>query len=315
MEIVSPKKKLHQIQLEKDQQEHRRQLEELQSQNERDLERQQQQMQAQLDEQARQDKRRLQEYKNKMDNELQAVQLQTMQQIEQLTAEQQQEKEEMIQRAEAQRAAMQFQYETLENNMRLANEENKRKQEEMLKIIEKKNYESHYPVPDFLQQHLAKHPRAFHVQILGCRGAGKSTFVNKLLMKAGIANRAATGSVETTKETAFFNITDKVVKKPARYDQVFIVDQPGIGGLEITEAGYLAKFGPGEFKQIYKNNHTLGHFNFTLMLGEKGFNEIDMALFKHLLFNKRPVAFIRTQCDSAIVGIQDEHEMKVPIIL
>ena len=51
------------------------------------------------------------------------------------------------------------------------------------------------------------------------------------------------------------------------------------------------------------------------MLGEKGFNEIDMALFKHLLFNKRPVAFIRTQCDSAIVGIQDEHEMKVPIIL
>ena len=51
------------------------------------------------------------------------------------------------------------------------------------------------------------------------------------------------------------------------------------------------------------------------MLGEKGFNEIDMALFKHLLFNKRPVAFIRTQCDSAIVGIQDEPEMKVPIIL
>ena len=247
MKLQVPKKNLYKIQLEKDQQEHRRQLEELQSQNERELERQQEQMQAQLEEQAREDKRRLQEYKERMDNELQNVQLQTMLQIEQLTAEQQKEKEEMIQQAQAQQAAMQFQYETLENNMRLANEENKRKQEEMLKIIEKKNYESHYPVPEFLQQHLAKNPRAFNIQILGCRGAGKSTFVNKLLMKAGIANRAATGSVETTKETAFFNITNRVVSKPERYDQVFLVDQPGIGGLEITEAGYLAKFGPGSF--------------------------------------------------------------------
>ena len=64
-------------------------------------------------------------------------------------------------------------------------------------------------------------------------------------MKAGIVNRAATGAVETTKETTFFNITDKVVSKPARYNQVFLVDQPGIGGLEISEAGYLEKFGPG----------------------------------------------------------------------
>ena len=47
------------------------------------------------------------------------------------------------------------------------------------------------------------------------------------------------------------------------------------------------------------------------MLGEKGFNEIDLALLKHLLFNKKPVAFVRTQCDSAIVGIQDTYETKV----
>ena len=51
----------------------------------------------------------------------------------------------------------------------------------------------------------------------------------------------------------------------------------------------------------------LGHFNFTLMLGEKGFNEIDLALLKHLIFNKKPLAFVRTQCDSAIKGIQDKH--------
>ena len=67
---------------------------------------------------------------------------------------------------------------------------------------------------------------------------------------------ADTGAVETTKQTAFYEITSKCENKPIRYNSVFIVDQPGIGGLEITEAGYLARFGPG-------------HFNFTLMLGEK----------------------------------------------
>ena len=43
------------------------------------------------------------------------------------------------------------------------------------------------------------------------------------------------------------------------------------------------------------------------MLGEKGFNEMDMSLLKHLLFNKKPLAFVRTQCDSAINGILDEQ--------
>ena len=70
----------------------------------------------------------------------------------------------------------------------------------------------------------------------------------------------------------------------------------GIGGLKITEAGYLANFGPG-------------HFNYTLMLGEKGFNELDMKLLKHLLHNKRPVAFVRTQCDKNITSYQDEDEV------
>ena len=51
------------------------------------------------------------------------------------------------------------------------------------------------------------------------------------------------------------------------------------------------------------------------MLGEKGFNEIDMALLKHLLFNKKPAVFVRTQCDSAIVGIQDTCETKVSYCL
>lgn len=47
------------------------------------------------------------------------------------------------------------------------------------------------------------------------------------------------------------------------------------------------------------------------MLGEKGFNEMDMSLLKHLLFNKKPLAFVRTQCDSAINGILDAEYDKV----
>ena len=50
------------------------------------------------------------------------------------------------------------------------------------------------------------------------------------------------------------------------------------------------------------------------MLGEKGFNEMDMALLKHLLHNKKPMAFIRTQCDSAINGIVDEQYDKVYLL-
>ena len=43
------------------------------------------------------------------------------------------------------------------------------------------------------------------------------------------------------------------------------------------------------------------------MLGEKGFNELDMSLLKHLMFNNKPFVFVRTQCDSAISGILDEQ--------
>ena len=50
------------------------------------------------------------------------------------------------------------------------------------------------------------------------------------------------------------------------------------------------------------------------MLGDKGFNENDMSLLKHLIFNKKPLAFVRTQCDSAIVGIMDKFEDDMEVI-
>ena len=48
------------------------------------------------------------------------------------------------------------------------------------------------------------------------------------------------------------------------------------------------------------------------MLGDKGFNELDMALFKHLIYNKKQCCFVRTQCDSQINGILDRFEFTDP---
>ena len=44
------------------------------------------------------------------------------------------------------------------------------------------------------------------------------------------------------------------------------------------------------------------------MLGEKGFNEIDMLLLKHLIYNGKECCFVRTQCDTQINGILDNSE-------
>ena len=91
-----------------------------------------------------------------------------------------------------------------------------------------------------------ENPFSFNIQVLGFRGAGKSTFINQFMKKLKLGKVAKTGANETTKETAFFDITETIRNKPQRYGKVFICDQPGIGGLEITEAGYLNNFGPGK---------------------------------------------------------------------
>ena len=168
------------------------------------------------------------------------------------------ENEKERKRLEEKQATMQRNFDSkmndLQHEMELKDQEHAEKVEEMMKIIEKKNYESHYPIPETLERHLNENENSFNIQILGCRGAGKSTFVNKFMIKAGMGKVAATGTNETTKVTAFYDITSKIVQKPDRYDKVFICDQPGIGGLEITEASYLKEFGPGE--DINLNTHS-----------------------------------------------------------
>lgn len=162
-----------------------------------------------------------------------------------LSKENNEERERLKAQQEAKQKEFDQKMDCIQYQMELKDQEHEEKMKEMLKIVEKKNYESHYPVPEALKKHIDEHKNSFNIQILGCRGAGKSTFVNKFMKKAGMVKVAATGCNETTKETAFYEITEKITNKPDRYAKVFICDQPGIGGLEVTEAGYLNKFGPG----------------------------------------------------------------------
>ena len=55
----------------------------------------------------------------------------------------------------------------------------------------------------------------------------------------------------------------------------FLVDQPGVGGLQINRAGYLGEFGPG-------------HFNFTFIIAQNGFNEDELHMLKVSLTPTRP---------------------------
>ena len=157
-------------------------------------------------------------------------------------------------RLEEKQATMQRNFDSkmndLQYEMDMKDQEHAEKIEEMRKIIEKKNYESYYPIPETLEKHFKKNENSFNIQILGCRGAGKSTFVNKFMRRAGFGKVAATGTHETTKTTAFYDITSKIEQIPNKYRTVFICDQPGIGGLEITEAKYLSQFGPGKYIQL-----------------------------------------------------------------
>ena len=60
------------------------------------------------------------------------------------------------------------------------------KQKKYLNIINKKNYEDKYPKPEFLKNHQLQNPDSFYLQVLGCRGSGKSTFINRIFRATGL---------------------------------------------------------------------------------------------------------------------------------
>ena len=167
---------------------------------------------------------------------------QTVARINKLNKDNHKERERILAEHEAQMKKMTNQVDKLHKQM----QEDAEKNNQLRKIIEKKNYEERHPIPDFLKEKFTANPESVFIQLLGSRGSGKSTFLNKLLKKALISDRAKTGVNETTMKTEFFDVTEAVKNKPRRYNKVFLCDQPGIGGLKINEAKYLHKFGPGE---------------------------------------------------------------------
>ena len=120
-------------------------------------------------------------------------------------------------------------------------------------VVMDNNYKNSFPVPEILIEHKQKHPDSFYIQVLGARGAGKSTFINnimrRLINKSEIENyeykKAETGAFECTLIPQFIDITRLVKNLNPPYKSVFLVDQPGIGGKTILEADFLRKFGPG----------------------------------------------------------------------
>ena len=131
----------------------------------------------------------MKEYKNDIEKQMAAAQRKSELELAKLTAEQTEERQRLqewvskldfveiqvkvyeqfsnsqIAEARAEQEAMKLQYNTLAQQMKQQDEDNKRKQQEMMKIIEKKNYESHYPIPESLRQHLKKHPKSFNIQV------------------------------------------------------------------------------------------------------------------------------------------------------
>ena len=116
--------------------------------------------------------------------------------------------------------------------------------------MEQQNYATQYPEPEYLTKHRNLHPDSFYIQIIGCRGVGKSTFTNWIIrekMKGGEVGRLAkTGTVETTMDTQFFDLTQHIRNLPKRYKKVFLADQPGIGGQQVGSMDYLSTYGIGK---------------------------------------------------------------------
>ena len=115
--------------------------------------------------------------------------------------------------------------------------------------IEQQNYAAQYPQPEYLTKHKNSHPDSFYIQIIGCRGAGKSTFTNLVMrqkIKGKAGPRAKVGTVETTLDSQFFDLTQHIDNLPKRYKKVFLVDQPGIGGQQVRSMDYLSTYGIGK---------------------------------------------------------------------
>ena len=84
-----------------------------------------------------------------------------------LSDKQHAEKQEIVNAFNVEKQMMEGKLANIQVQMLEAEEYHKQQQEEMMKIIEKRNYESHYPIPEKLARVFAEHPDCFAIQILG----------------------------------------------------------------------------------------------------------------------------------------------------
>ena len=84
-----------------------------------------------------------------------------------LSDKQHAEKQEIVNAFNVEKQMMEGKLANIQVQMLEAEEYHKQQQEEMIKIIEKKNYESYYPIPENLANTFAEHRDCFAIQILG----------------------------------------------------------------------------------------------------------------------------------------------------
>ena len=82
----------------------------------------------------------------------------------------------------------------MKKQAKIRQKEQDREMKRLNGILTKRNYERTYPPPEFLRKFQEENPKTFTIQILGCRGAGKSTFLNKLMHAMGVDRTAKTGT-------------------------------------------------------------------------------------------------------------------------
>lgn len=87
--------------------------------------------------------------------------------LDALTAEQVAERKQIMDQFNEEKDMLDLKLKQMQLEMIQAQEKHASERDEMMKIIEKKNYESHYPMPEELAKIYAKYPDCFAIQILG----------------------------------------------------------------------------------------------------------------------------------------------------